>query len=437
LYCVLWQMQVKEGQACVHLIPMAFPALCKLSLESAKLQDGALFDMFACQPSCMLTCLQLKDCSIKSYTIGNAAHSVARLPHLRSLALEGSGVPIETAAQLTSLTNLIIYNHNNTTDVEKIFRLAGQNKGLQRLELSGKAPPLQAGHLLTLFSDCMSLTQLNVSAAEIDGQALDVLLTHSTRVTDLTLGAINLDSSRAHRQCSWRKLSLLDLHDELLMQLAHLPLRTVQDLNYWGFRSGWGCFNLPGPAAVPAAQLPSLLHEAATNLATCPAWIHAPPSKLSLWGGGQQLTADQRVQLFHALAPLAAPHVTEMRLNLDGQLQLSSAEIQALADSIGSDPPKLSLHNCSLSGTFWKALANHFPQLSSLDLCEGVRASANDIAAYLSMCSSSARQATGMRLKAHPDILDAESQLRLQEHINHWQLHLHNITCEVVDPDDY
>jgi hypothetical protein len=382
--------------------------------------------MFACQASCILRNLELMGCSISTSAVGHAARSLARLPHLQSLALRGPNVPVRIAAQLTGLTSLIIRDSTDA-DAEQMLRVAGQNTGLVQLKYNTSVvpSPYMASQQFTLLSNCTSLMHLNMAAFHIDDQALDVLLTHCTSITDLTLGSITLDSSRADRQCSWRKLSLLGPPGDILLYLPYLPLTSVQELwNLYNILSG--VLPLPPPDAVPAAQLPSLLHQAATNLATCPAWISAAPSKLTLQGAGQELTADQQVQLFQALAPLGGPHVTEIEVCLEGQLELGSAEVQALASSIGGSLQKLRLYRCTLLSTFWKALAHHFPQLSSLDLPGGIQAGVGDITMYLAMRSSSSPQP--MRLDISPEVLHEESQKWLEEVFGAWQLP--NVTLE-------
>jgi hypothetical protein len=378
----------------------------------------------------MLNWLEIYDCDIRTKAVRRAAQSLARFPHLRALTVAGLGVPVRIAAELTGLTSLTI-KHN--TDVEAAFRVAGQNTGLVELEFSELDYPVPASHLINLLTNCTSLTKLDISSGEVDGQALDVLLTQCTSITDLTLGDTTLDSSRADRQCSWRRLSLQGPGAGILLQLAYLPLKSVQELQgVYDTRldkpvRAW--LDLPSPAAaVPAAQLPSLLHQAATNLATCPAWMHAAPSQLALRGAGHELAADEQVQLFQALAPLGA-HVTTLVIMLRGELQLDAADVQALATSTAGSLTALSLYNCILPATFWKALAHHFPQLSSLGLCRGVLADATDIGAYLSVQSCSSPQATSMCLTVNKEVLDEKSLEWLEEHLSVWRLQ--NITLQL------
>jgi hypothetical protein len=339
---------------------------------------------------------------------------------LQALTVNGRDVPVSIAAQLTGLTSLII-DSNNSADVEQMFRVAGQNTGLVKLKFRNYAPLHRfraSHHQFTLLSNCPSLTQLDMRGLQIDGQALDLLLTHCTSITRLTLGGTTLDSSRADRQCSWRKLSLQGSSEGILSQLAYLPLRSVQELEV--SHDEVSCkVVLPLPASVPAAQLPSLLHQAATNLASCPAWISAAPSYLDLQGGGQGLTAEL-VQLFQALAPLGGPHVTKVTIGLLEQLELGSAEVQALASCIGGSLRTLTLGICTLQGTFWKALAHHLPHLSFISLGVYGVASAMDIAAYLSIRSCSSLQPLCLGIYCWHR--DEESRLRLEEHITRWQL---------------
>jgi hypothetical protein len=332
-------------------------------------------------------------------------------------------VPVSIAAHLTGLTSLIL---GSNADAEQMFRVAGQNTGLVQLEFgwSPDRPLPMASHQRTLLSTCTSLTQLDIAGFHTDHQALDLLLTYCTSIIDLTLGSTTLDSSMADRQCSWQKLSLRGPQAGNLFHLAYLPLRSVQKLvERCGVMSG--SLLLPPPGAVPAAQLPSLLHQAATNLGSCPAWIQAPPFRLKLYGGGQELGADQRVQLFEALAPLCGSRVKEMIVELDEQLELGSAEMRALASSIGEGLQILRLDSCTLLGTFWRALAHHFPCLACLDLSSMVLLpdaweSVTDIAMYLSLRSCT--WLGPMLLKVGPGVLDEEAQLQLEKHINRWQL---------------
>jgi hypothetical protein len=413
-------MQVIDEPACVDLIPLAFPSLRSLYLREAQLVDGILFDAFGLRAGCMLRSLQLYHCSIDTDAIERTAHSLARLPHLQALVLVGPGVSVSIAAQLTGLTSLIL-SSGAGTDADQMLLVAGQNRGLVELELgtSSARPPLQVIHLLTSVSNHTSLAKLDISYLQVDGQALDILLAQCTSITDLTLGPTTLDSSRADGQCSWRRLSLLGSFDSTLFQLAYLPLKSVQRLEErWGALSG--TLFLPPSAAVPAAQLPNLLHQAATNLATCPAWISALPSNLRLEGPHQGLSAHQRVQLLKSLAPLGGPHVTEMDIFLWDELHLGYDEVQALAGRIGGSLTTLRLRSCTLPGTFWKALTLHLPQLLYLGLFWGVTTSANDIAVYLTMRSCSPTQ--HMRLEVSRGVLDAESRLQLKEHVSSCQL---------------
>jgi hypothetical protein len=373
--------------------------------------------------------LTLTNCSINADAARHAAHSLARLPHLQDLTVTGPGVPVSIATQLTGLTSLIL---SNDADAEQIFMVAGHNTGLAHLKfgMSSARPPVQASHHFALLSNCTSLTHLNIAGLQIDGQAVDILLTHCTNITDLTLGPATLDSSRADRQCSWRKLSLLGPPGDILFQVAYLPLRSVQILEAGLTIVG----RLLLPDAVPASQLPSLLHQAATNLASCPAWARAAPSRLSLQGAGQALTAGQRVELLQALAPLCT-HVTEMIIYLWHQLELGCMEVQALANSTGGSLQSLSIHNCTLLGTFWKALTLHLPQLAYLELSGSITANVMDIAMYLSMRSSSSSQP--LRLEVSQGVLDAQSKLQLEQHITSWQLQgITLLTKDLSDEED-
>jgi hypothetical protein len=212
---------------------------------------------------------------------------------------------------------------------EEDFAVAAQNQGLRSLSLMNtyfQEKQLQPYLLRQVLTSCTGLKQLLLGSVCIDDQGLEELLTHGTSITELTLGSTILTTSKADRPCSWRKLSIYGT----LQEFAYLLFSSVQQLVV---RTG-------GPAPVvemflpsdtPPAQLLHLLHQATTNLASCPAWAKAPPHELVLCGTAQDLTSAQRLQLLQALAPVAGGHVNTLRLT--ARMQLGQAEVEAIAGS--------------------------------------------------------------------------------------------------------
>jgi hypothetical protein len=143
---------------------------------------------------------------------------------------------------------------------------------------------------------------------------------------------------------------------------------------------------------VPDAQLPAILRQAATNLASCPAWQAGFRGGVSLQGEPgsarrPRLTFDgqQRVQLVAALAPLGGPAVKQVEVSINGAtLCWGRAEVQALARSLGGQVSRLQLGHCTLISDFWVALDECFAALTSLRLQQNVTCPAPDVAFFCS-----------------------------------------------------
>jgi hypothetical protein len=95
---------------------------------------------------------------------------------------------------------------------------------------------------------------------------------------------------------------------------------------------------------VSTRRIPSLVKQAATNLAATPAWKKDPPSVISIWGDpsantsqlDKRFTPPQRVQLFEALEPLAGPHVKEVSVCIEGiRTRLGEPEMKVSDKSKG------------------------------------------------------------------------------------------------------
>jgi hypothetical protein len=376
-------MQVFHASCGTHLIPQAFPALKSLTLTAIHLGDVSLFSQLDDVPTHNLTSLCLRQCSIDSEATQHAVVALAQLPGLRALHLEypDAPAPVGLAEQLTGLTSLTISTDGAVMDEQQVA-VAAQNQALRSLSLVNEQLPgqvLQPEVLCQVLTSCTGLTQLTLPDIWIDDQGLEVLLTRGTSITNLTLGETILTTSKADWGCSWRKLKV---HGEL-QEFAYLPLKSVQQLHpYLG--------NLYLPPNTPVAQLPDLLHQATTNLASCPAWVKAPPSELTLSGGAQYLTSDQRLQLLQALAPVAGRHVSKPMLDVN--MQLGGAEVEALASSLAESLTILHLNSATLLDSFWRPLAQRFTHLQELRLDSGIKADAMSVATYLVMFSSSAAQ---------------------------------------------
>jgi hypothetical protein len=362
--------------------------------------------------------------------VRQAAAALAQLPSLQALHLEGAecAVPTALAAQVTGLTRLSVCADLTTpVTVEQQLTIAAQNEGLGSLSIVSRHPRgqvLQPGLLQKVLTSCTGLTQLTLDTQTLDDQGLEVLLTHGTSITDLTLGETSLTTSKADRACSWQKL---ELHNGHLQEYAYLPLRGVQQhqVTFCGVPHSLGSYYIKRPNA----QLPDLLRQATTNLASCPAWAKAPPSELLLHGDAPDLTSAQQVQLLQALAPVAGRHVT--KLKLDALLQLGGAEAEALAGSFAGSLTSLHLDSVTLLDDFWRPLAQHFHNLQELCLLSYAKADAMSVATYLvkfSCCPSH-------WLNASIECFQEKDAVHLQTCVDAWGLE--NIQLDVKAAEEY
>jgi hypothetical protein len=191
----------------------------------------------------------------------------------------------------------------------------------------------------------------------------------------------------------------------------------VQELNMgWGFSI---LQQLPLDATIPAPQLLSLLSQAATNLAACPACMKQPQRfGLHLAGTLPALTPQQRVQLFAALAPLRAIQLQHLRI--DSPLELGLPEVEALAHSLGDSIRSVELLGCILTSSFWMPFVQQFPHLQQLRLGSEVAASAIDVSFFLTMCSQA--RPDNLTINISKDLLSKMGCADLQAHIAAWQL---------------
>jgi hypothetical protein len=246
---------------------------------------------------------------------------------------------------------------------------------------------LPASALEQLFRACPSITHFSSQHGSIDQAGLDVLLAHGTNITSLVVRQIDAQVNRSDAQCRWSRLFLGNY--PTLLAIANLPLRTVQQLQ---LRSGILTMQLGlklqlPVGTIPMSQLSALLRQAASNLASCPAWQQPPSqqdnmqqrqfSPLGLFADGDpaapSFSGAQRIQLLNALAPLRGPRVTCVALALHASdAAFGQTEVMALQSSLGSGLTSLYLRSCTLDSSFWSALSQALPQLHELWLGPGV-----------------------------------------------------------------
>jgi hypothetical protein len=282
-----------------------------------------------------------------------------------------------------------------------------------------------------MLTSCTGLTQLTVLHEGLDDQGLGVLLTHGTSIKDMTLGRTHLTTSKAHWPCSWQKLTL---SDATLPEYAYLPLKSVQQLgNVLSLRQApLGRLPLPGDGEV--AQLPSLLHQAATNLASCPGWTKAAPSELELYGpvSLSGLTSAQRVELLQALAPVAATHVQSLKLEVD--MQLGRGEVEVLGNILGGSLTSLYLGGATLMDSFWKPLAERFPHLQKLYLASTTKTVAVNLAMYLATVSCCSTDVLEISIAEY--VLSTEDSLQLKASVEAWGLQDIRLTFEELEEEE-
>jgi hypothetical protein len=365
-----------------------------------------------------LSSLTLKAFRLPEGAASPAAAALAQLSGLKELSLiprdyDDLGAA-SLAQQMSGLTALWMDGYYTDGFHSAIAKAAAHNPNLQDLQVGhedGEGPT--AAQLADLLAACPSLTVLNMELADFDDEGLEVLLTHGSNITSLNLSSFfELQSSFAERACRWQTLRLR-LADALV--LARLPLRTVTQLTIGSPNSPLE-LDLP-LETMPAEQLPLILRQAATNLASCPAWQAGSKSKISLEGdpgpipkpqdtltvfGGQQ-----RIQLFEALAPLGGPAVKQVEVSIRGAtFQWGRPEVQALARSLGGQVTSLELSYCSLQSDFWVALDECFPALTSLHLELRVTCSAPHVALFCG--ARAAGRPFTLRLKATADFWGVE-----------------------------
>jgi hypothetical protein len=228
-------------------------------------------------------------------------------------------------------------------------------------------------------------------SSRVNQQGLDVLLEHAHHLNSVTFRDLDLTNDRSAALCSWQHLRWRGECN--LRPFAYLPLHSVQTLTvYWaeigedhkfpGEDSLWLPVGSYGPDEDEGQHLESLMHQAASNLAACPALqgSGAPQELMLSWSclvtaneaqpPDVPLSSGTRTALLQALAPVAA---TVHRLDIDMvDFELGQAELAALPQVLKDQITRLYLRACEVRGDFWPALLKALPLLRDLEISLGI-----------------------------------------------------------------
>jgi hypothetical protein len=133
-------------------------------------------------------------------------------------------------------------------------------------------------------------------------------------------------------------------------------------------------------------------------------------------GNPQDLTSAQGLQLLQALAPVAGRHVSKLRLSV--RMQLGRAEVEALACSFAGSLTSLRLNSATLHDSFWRPLAQRFPNLQDLWLGDHITGDVTSVAMYLAMFSGCASQGLHVSIGC----FNEEDAWHLQSRVAAWGL---------------
>jgi hypothetical protein len=209
---------------------------------------------------------------------------------LKSLRLHRAS-SIQIAAQLTGLTSITVV----TDDFEKLdpqaVYIAARNPGLQSATFFGYGVAVQ--DLQQLLLNCRHLTHLDLHNNTIDQPLLDDLLEHGISITSLKVRNFELTASRVDRPCSWSSLHL-KCPEPSLIQFAFLPIKGVDGIICTTRTDMPGdtvdhalnavrvtCLDNKLPGVTLNDQI-TLLRQAASNLALCPAVSRQPVRRIHI-----------------------------------------------------------------------------------------------------------------------------------------------------------
>jgi hypothetical protein len=379
----------------LNLLGPAMPCLkhLKVDLHGNDEGEGGLFT--GLQACTGLEVLHVSGLSISPAAVKPCALLLARLPALKDVSLHipvtGNTGPSGFVQQLTGLTSLC-FDSYGCDHVSSMFAAAAHNPALQAFSVGYAGDEgFSAAELQHFLTSCTSLTSLDVTCFCFDEDDVEVLLTYGTKITTLKAFMIGTDTSFAGRQCSWKSLTLAgDDSYPTVLNWANLPLKGVEELDH--VLGSLGVLQLPLSRVEPD-QLATVLRQATTNLAGCPAWQADPGSFIALHDDPSGLSpepitfsAQQRIQLLEALAPVGGPHVKRFEATVqDAVFEWGRPELQALGRSLSSGQlSSLELSYCILTTGFWAALDEVLPALSSLQLLNDVICSVADVIVYCS-----------------------------------------------------
>jgi hypothetical protein len=411
----------------LNLLGLALPALEHLSVDmlGADFGDGGLIT--GLQQCSHLSVLKIQGITITPVAVKPLAAALASLNALKGLSLSSIGDSDSTSAalvaQLTGLTALS-FEYSSESQFKDIIAAAAGNSGLKVLRVfddvnGGDGVMLSPATLRLLLTSCTQLTELDLSCDHVPQDVLEVLLMYGTNITSFKTYNIDTTTSFAGRHCKWRTLHIGNEYPTKLLLQANLPLHSVTDLE---IGTGYTLdLHLPLDS-IPVEQLPSLLHRATSNLATCPAWKVDRESRISLLGDFSdppaqniRFTPEQRILLLEALAPLGGNHVREFRGCIEGGIfEWGRPEVEALARSLNSTQvTELDLGGCELSVGFWAALGEELPSLSGLILDSTVTFSAFDLALFCSKIRQGQTFTTSLGQQLYQSINGAQLQASL------------------------
>jgi hypothetical protein len=337
--------------------------------------------------------LTVSQCKIHPSAVAQTAAAVGELKSLRAFEATAD-MCLDLGTQLTGLTSLVAKIPAGMDATfprsQRWSQVASHNHQLTTCKLieprgSGGLPTKR---LQQLLASCPGLTELDVPGRTIDQAGLDAILADGSNITSLGAEGFLLgkDASRATHPCSWNVLHIHGSADSA-QQFASLPLHSVQTLSVAGSQSTL-TFNLP-PDIMPAADMPHLVYNAASNLAACPAIKQGDYTTIllnfrSMDPSDQfqdvQLGPEETDQLLENFAPLEG-YIKHFIFDCK-DLYLSRADIWSLS-RLGPCLTKLSFRAVhSLSPEFWASLPQAMPRLTDIFIGDDVGTYASAISLF-------------------------------------------------------
>jgi hypothetical protein len=306
---------------------------------------------------------------------------------LRELQIHGEGIPPELTSGLTQLTRLELAHM--VAVFPSLFRLSQSMPHLESLALAVDGS-CSAEMLAQLLTTCTCLKSLSLSC-DISQPEFGAILTFGTQLTSLSVHWLTLSRSTARASCNLRAIKWAtgdwdEGKPNDIRTMAYLPLGVIESLTvHHECDIGLPAVvfhecRLPGnewrlPLHAPGtthSELCELVHEAALNLAKCPAWrASQPQAELVLQAyGSNRVPSDMddsaRLKLLGALHPLLSG-LTNLQIDMPGFL-MGQPEVAALGTACGSTLKHLAILTAHVQTTFWPAVWSHLPALGTLSL---------------------------------------------------------------------